>query len=44
VLSEALGWGIVPETVARADGPFGPGGPTVLGVNSVGALSELKPS
>jgi uncharacterized repeat protein (TIGR03843 family) len=25
VLSEALGWGIVPETVARADGPFGPG-------------------
>jgi uncharacterized repeat protein (TIGR03843 family) len=24
-LSEALGWGIVPETVVRADGPFGPG-------------------
>ncbi|MDP8991632.1 MAG: SCO1664 family protein [Actinomycetota bacterium] len=24
-LSEALGWGIVPETVARADGPLGPG-------------------
>jgi uncharacterized repeat protein (TIGR03843 family) len=25
VLSEALGWGLVPETVVRADGPFGPG-------------------
>ena len=25
VLSEALGWGLVPETVARAEGPFGPG-------------------
>jgi uncharacterized repeat protein (TIGR03843 family) len=25
LLSEALGWGIVPETVARADGPLGPG-------------------
>ncbi len=25
VLSEALGWGLVPETVARRDGPFGPG-------------------
>jgi uncharacterized repeat protein (TIGR03843 family) len=24
-LSEALGWGIVPPTVAREDGPFGPG-------------------
>jgi uncharacterized repeat protein (TIGR03843 family) len=24
-LSEALGWGIVPPTVARDDGPFGPG-------------------
>ncbi len=24
-LSEALGWGLVPETVARAEGPFGPG-------------------
>jgi uncharacterized repeat protein (TIGR03843 family) len=24
-LSEALGWGIVPRTVARPDGPFGPG-------------------
>jgi uncharacterized repeat protein (TIGR03843 family) len=24
-LSEALGWGIVPETVAREDGPYGPG-------------------
>jgi uncharacterized repeat protein (TIGR03843 family) len=24
-LSRALGWGIVPETVARRDGPFGPG-------------------
>ncbi|MDQ3569998.1 MAG: SCO1664 family protein [Actinomycetota bacterium] len=24
-LSEELGWGIVPETVARADGPLGPG-------------------
>jgi uncharacterized repeat protein (TIGR03843 family) len=25
VLSEALGWGLVPETVERAEGPFGPG-------------------
>jgi len=25
VLSEALGWGLVPPTVARDDGPFGPG-------------------
>jgi uncharacterized repeat protein (TIGR03843 family) len=25
VLSEALGWGIVPETVVRDDGPFGRG-------------------
>jgi uncharacterized repeat protein (TIGR03843 family) len=25
VLSEALGWGLVPPTVAREDGPFGPG-------------------
>jgi uncharacterized repeat protein (TIGR03843 family) len=25
VLSEALGWGIVPETVLRHDGPLGPG-------------------
>jgi uncharacterized repeat protein (TIGR03843 family) len=25
VLSEALGWGIVPETVQRHEGPFGPG-------------------
>jgi len=25
VLSEALGWGLVPETVARRDGPFGAG-------------------
>jgi uncharacterized repeat protein (TIGR03843 family) len=25
VLSEALGWGIVPETVERAEGPFGEG-------------------
>jgi uncharacterized repeat protein (TIGR03843 family) len=25
VLSEALGWGIVPPTVERDDGPFGPG-------------------
>ncbi len=25
VLSEALGWGIVPETIARDDGPLGPG-------------------
>jgi uncharacterized repeat protein (TIGR03843 family) len=25
VVSEALGWGIVPETVVREDGPFGPG-------------------
>ena len=25
VLSESLGWGLVPETVARPDGPFGPG-------------------
>ena len=24
-LSEALGWGVVPETVARTDGPLGPG-------------------
>jgi uncharacterized repeat protein (TIGR03843 family) len=24
-LSEALGWGLVPETVARGEGPFGPG-------------------
>ena len=24
-LSEALGWGLVPETVERAEGPFGPG-------------------
>ena len=24
-LSEALGWGVVPETVAREDGPLGPG-------------------
>jgi uncharacterized repeat protein (TIGR03843 family) len=24
-LSEALGWGIVPDTVLRPDGPFGPG-------------------
>ncbi|HYE76362.1 MAG TPA: SCO1664 family protein [bacterium] len=24
-LSEALGWGIVPETVTRTDGPLGPG-------------------
>lgn len=24
-LSESLGWGLVPETVAREDGPFGPG-------------------
>ena len=24
-LSEALGWGLVPPTVAREDGPFGPG-------------------
>jgi uncharacterized repeat protein (TIGR03843 family) len=24
-LSEALGWALVPETVARPDGPFGPG-------------------
>src|SRR3984957_13217243 len=24
-LSEALGWGLVPETVLRADGPFGEG-------------------
>jgi uncharacterized repeat protein (TIGR03843 family) len=24
-LSEALGWGLVPPTVARDDGPFGPG-------------------
>ena len=24
-LSEALGWGIVPETIARDDGPLGPG-------------------
>jgi uncharacterized repeat protein (TIGR03843 family) len=25
VLSESLGWGLVPETVARDEGPFGPG-------------------
>ncbi|MGP8058989.1 MAG: SCO1664 family protein [Acidimicrobiales bacterium] len=25
VVSEALGWGLVPETVARHDAPFGPG-------------------
>ena len=25
VVSEALGWGIVPETVLRKDGPYGPG-------------------
>jgi hypothetical protein len=25
VLSESLGWGLVPETVERADGPFGEG-------------------
>jgi uncharacterized repeat protein (TIGR03843 family) len=25
VLSEWLGWGLVPETVERAEGPFGPG-------------------
>jgi hypothetical protein len=25
VLSETLGWGIVPETVLRPEGPFGPG-------------------
>lgn len=25
LLSEELGWGIVPETVARSDGPLGPG-------------------
>jgi len=25
VLSETLGWGLVPETVARDEGPFGPG-------------------
>ena len=25
VLSEALGWGLVPETVERHEGPFGPG-------------------
>jgi uncharacterized repeat protein (TIGR03843 family) len=25
VLSEHLGWGLVPETVLRAEGPFGPG-------------------
>ena len=25
VLADALGWGFVPETVVRADGPFGPG-------------------
>lgn len=24
-LSEALGWGLVPPTVSRSDGPFGPG-------------------
>jgi uncharacterized repeat protein (TIGR03843 family) len=25
VVSEALGWGLVPETVERTEGPFGPG-------------------
>lgn len=25
VLSEALGWGLIPTTVLRAEGPFGPG-------------------
>ena len=25
VLSESLGWGVVPETVEREEGPFGPG-------------------
>ena len=25
VLSETLGWGLVPETIARDEGPFGPG-------------------
>jgi uncharacterized repeat protein (TIGR03843 family) len=25
VLSESLGWGLVPETVLRTEGPFGPG-------------------
>lgn len=25
VLSETLGWGLVPETVSREEGPFGPG-------------------
>lgn len=25
VVSEALGWGLVPETVLRDDGPYGPG-------------------
>jgi uncharacterized repeat protein (TIGR03843 family) len=25
VLSEGLGWGLVPETVSRPEGPFGPG-------------------
>jgi hypothetical protein len=25
VLSESLGWGVVPETVERKEGPFGPG-------------------
>ena len=25
LLSEALGWGLVPETVLREDGPFGEG-------------------
>lgn len=25
LVSEALGWGLVPETVLREDGPFGPG-------------------
>ena len=25
LISEALGWGLVPETVLRDDGPFGPG-------------------
>ena len=25
VLSEALGWGLIPTTVLREEGPFGPG-------------------
>ena len=25
VLSDALGWGVVPETIVRSDAPFGPG-------------------